>query len=509
MEAKLSIIEEYNKRVAKWVLVIILCSVTLSAIYFPLSKILGLYPTALWWVLGIFIAMCVIENVIGIHLFRTCINNGVLIEKKHKYIKWLMLEAGLVHLNLILWMVPSRESWMFAIYFAIMIALFLDMRILIMAEAAFILSIMIAFLFKPSSHPSQELFIQDFLLRGIFLGLTFIGITVLTYFTGSILLNAKKAEVEKNDNRMKQIIDKVTLMTERLSQASKVLLESTQNESASNEELSAISEVLVDNSKTIITSLNDSKNNLSELNKSTNNVNENMKYVDDISGELVEISKSNENSINNLLDMSKKVEASTDNTMNITQNLIDQTGEIGTTLEFINSIAESINLLALNASIEAARAGEAGKGFAVVAQEIGKLADNTKDSLKSVNEIIDKIKNNTNEVVKFMDENREQIMNQNKVLEESVTGIHQMINLLKTSVIAIEGVSELQQDHFQIITQTISANKQIATSIEDENNEFANIAELVQNSTNEINELVIQADSLNQIVIEIEELLQI
>ncbi|MCM1101823.1 MAG: methyl-accepting chemotaxis protein [Clostridium sp.] len=63
--------------------------------------------------------------------------------------------------------------------------------------------------------------------------------------------------------------------------------------------------------------------------------------------------------------------------VNSIQNLTDE----------ILSIASQTNLLALNASIEAARAGEAGKGFAVVADEIRVLADNSRNTANSIQQI--------------------------------------------------------------------------------------------------------------------------
>lgn len=53
----------------------------------------------------------------------------------------------------------------------------------------------------------------------------------------------------------------------------------------------------------------------------------------------------------------------------------------------ILSIAGKTNLLSLNASIEAARAGEAGKGFAVVAGSIANLAETSKSTASSIQEI--------------------------------------------------------------------------------------------------------------------------
>ncbi|MBO4678149.1 MAG: methyl-accepting chemotaxis protein, partial [Lachnospiraceae bacterium] len=58
--------------------------------------------------------------------------------------------------------------------------------------------------------------------------------------------------------------------------------------------------------------------------------------------------------------------------------------EISNLANMINDIADEIDLLSLNASIEAARAGEAGRGFAVVAQQISKLATETGDTVRRI-----------------------------------------------------------------------------------------------------------------------------
>lgn len=84
-----------------------------------------------------------------------------------------------------------------------------------------------------------------------------------------------------------------------------------------------------------------------------------------------------------------------------TEKAIDDSkavAKINELTDAIMSISNQTSLLALNANIEAARAGEAGKGFAVVATEIGTLANQTSDTVGSINEIVAVV----NEVVSRM-----------------------------------------------------------------------------------------------------------
>ncbi len=65
----------------------------------------------------------------------------------------------------------------------------------------------------------------------------------------------------------------------------------------------------------------------------------------------------------------------------------------------IDAIAETTNILSLNAAIEAARAGEAGRGFAVVASEVKNLAGKTRIATEEIVRTIDSLEIEAGKVV--------------------------------------------------------------------------------------------------------------
>ena len=314
--------------------------------------------------------------------------------------------------------------------------------------------------------------------------------------------------VEEKEKEVGNILDKVENITGKLGNASESLVETSQTQSASTEELSAISENLLESNESMLNKAEQSKENLASLEEASLNMEQKMQDLDKISKELVDISVANETALNHLMSMSGEVESSTNKTREVTDKLLQESGEIGTTLDIINGIAESINLLALNASIEAARAGEAGKGFAVVAQEVGRLADSTKESLKDVNKVVSRVQNGTEDVSKFMNENAKQLLEQNHVIVETVKGIRNMMELLKKSVEANKQADKIRELQNQIIQETVVINEDIAERIHQENAEFANITSMVQSNTDEIVVLSDQVDSINGMIKELEELLR-
>ncbi|MGN1147159.1 MAG: methyl-accepting chemotaxis protein [Lachnospiraceae bacterium] len=114
--------------------------------------------------------------------------------------------------------------------------------------------------------------------------------------------------------------------------------------------------------------------------------------------------------------------------------------EIQAATEIITSIAEETNLLSLNASIEAARAGESGRGFAVVAAQIQKLAEQSNESSRRIEEITNTLINNSDEAVDIMSRVHEIIDSQSRNMTETEKIVAEVMDGIGTSLEKIEQI---------------------------------------------------------------------
>lgn len=116
--------------------------------------------------------------------------------------------------------------------------------------------------------------------------------------------------------------------------------------------------------------------------------------------------------------------------------------KIQSAVSLITSIAEETNLLSLNASIEAARAGEAGRGFAVVASEIQKLAEESNDSAKTIEDVVNNLLAESKTTVSAMKEVEVIITEQQEKLEETKLKFADVNNGISDSSVATSNISD-------------------------------------------------------------------
>lgn len=508
-------LDVYISRAYKITLLSITLACLSAGISYTGNRLQGFYSSVSIIVFLLFDLTDIIYLGIAIYFVKTGYQDGIVKPSKLKHSKIFLVIIMLIQFNYILYMAPSREFWAFVFLFTMVTGLLLDTRMLLVTIVEISSSLVIAcFVHGEELLPvKDEVFVPNLILRIFCLVLTMVFIYLNVYMVSRFLITAKKEEIEKNNERVQNVLNNVTNIAGQLGDAGNLLVTISQSESVSTEELSAISKSLINSSDDMLKKAERSRENLSHLEESNQNLKTKMQDVEKAAKELVDMSVSNEQALNTLMNMSADVEKSTHQMRAVTDKLLAETSEIGETLTIINEIAESTNLLALNAAIEAARAGEAGRGFSVVAQEVGNLATSTKLSLQSVNDVIARVQTGTNDVSRFMNENAEQLQKQNQVIVETVEGIRAMIERLKESVAAIVQADEMQMAQNHVINETVSINEDIASGIQSENDEFSNvaniIANMVQNNTQQITTIFNQVDTIDKMVNELEQLLEV
>lgn len=481
-----------------------------AGISYTLNRMRGIFVFTPLYVFFIFDITNIIYLILAAYFIKTGYEDGSVKPGKLRQGKIFLILILFIQFNFILYMDPSQEFWAFSFLFVLITGLLLDTKVVLITMAEISISLIAAWFIRGERllPAKSDLFVSDMFGRVFCMILTMLFIYLNVYMVSHFLIHAKKDELEKNNERVQNVLDKVKEIAGQLEDASGLLVKTSQSEAASTEELSAISSELIESSSHMLHKTDSSKENLDHLEESSKNMEIQMQDVEQIAKELMDKSSSSQQALNNLMSMSGEVEQSTKQARTVTDKLLSETAEIGETLNLINEIAESTNLLALNASIEAARAGEAGKGFAVVAQEVGQLAAGTKNPLQNVNNIIVRVQTGADNVSRFINENAAQVQKQNQVVVETVEAIHEMMEQLKSTVSAVEQAVETGVVQKQVIRETVSINEDIAADIKQENEEFNNIADMLKNNVEEIKTMTIQVDTINTMVTELESLLE-
>ncbi|HEY9810958.1 MAG TPA: methyl-accepting chemotaxis protein [Halomicronema sp.] len=100
-------------------------------------------------------------------------------------------------------------------------------------------------------------------------------------------------------------------------------------------------------------------------------------------------------------------------------HLSEQTRQIGNISKLVSSLANQTNMLALNAAVEAVRAGDYGKEFAVVAKEIRTLADQSKKSAESINNLVTNLQQAIESTVEVSNEGTNNVESSVKIVKKT------------------------------------------------------------------------------------------
>ncbi len=505
----LSALDEYINKVYVLVLLLVPGACQCAGVLYTFEKIMGWLPEVNWLALILFDVTCLIYLAVGILFIKTGFLNGLVRDSRLKAGKIFLVVIMFIQFNFILYMIPAKDFWGFAFFFVVLTAFFLDFKMVAVTSLEIAGSLVVSWVIRADVllPVKDDMFIANMLNRVVCVSLSLPTTVLLTYLIGRFLVNAKKDEMERNNEKVQNVLNSVQTLSENLLGAGTVLSQISENEGASAEELSATSEQLLEGSNMLGSKTEESMANLNELDEWKNVLADNVERVETASKDLLDKSRENEKMLSDLKIINGEVSESMCATTDVAYKLSEAVEQIGTTLSLISEISASTNLLALNASIEAARAGEAGKGFAVVAQEVGNLANSTKESLDEVETVIKRVQSNVEEITVYVNDNSQKLERQNEYFSNVFTGIKDMTQLLGVSVNAVEAMGEAYNKQASVIQNTISINKEIADKIRNENTQFNSINHMVEGNVNDISEMSTQINVINGMVDEINQLL--
>jgi hypothetical protein len=136
---------------------------------------------------------------------------------------------------------------------------------------------------------------------------------------------------------------------------------------------------------------------------------------------------------------SQQLAATSQETANIASNANAEVQNVTAILDIIRHVAAQTNLLGLNAAIEAARAGEHGRGFSVVATEVRKLADESNESTKKIDNLLKEFRHSVESVLNNVQQSNIIAQEQTRANQD----IAQMLETLREVGLKLKNLAEM------------------------------------------------------------------
>jgi methyl-accepting chemotaxis protein len=296
-----------------------------------------------------------------------------------------------------------------------------------------------------------------------------------------LLIDNLLKSLEKENSKLYYLFDEFTKVIrdfrtsiEEMINLSKVVTDTVNESSLLSQNLIDINNFIVEGAQKQAI---DAENVTKDLVKLANSFNIMFNNINNIENEINKLKEKSNTGISNISLSMKESEDMQDAFSKAIQTEHDLKESVDNAYKIItaiDSLAERINLVSLNAAIEAARAGEAGRGFSVVAQEIRDLAEQSNNlvqeigtTLKLINEKVD----STVELINNLKEKAHAQVGANSEVYDTFKDIYFSIaeSITRLSVLkdSVRELGEIKDSVINSITNIASLSQEFAASTQE------------------------------------------